>query len=366
MANIYFWQNIPSIHQAPFIRALAERCTGNICVITEEQVYEKRRQMGWKMPDFGKAKLIVCPAPQVRMEIINAIEADSLHFFSGLKVYKATHHTLKIISKKKVGLIAVIAEAGRSDQGLKTIMRKIKHKILAVIWRDKVDLVLATGSLGVDWWRQAGFKASQLVEWGYYVSVPDLITKSSEAADSGYFEIIMVSSLIKRKNHRLLLEALHKLDGWRLSLIGDGDQREQIQRLARELGIQHKIRFVGGIANEEVFQFLAKSDLLILPSTFDGWGAVINESLSMGTPVICSSNCGAKSLLKEKWLGAEFNNTIELKKLISSRLEEGKVNAEERRKIRSWAERHISPEAAAERLIGCIEERVNKGVPEWG
>ena len=43
---------------------------------------------------------------------------------------------------------------------------------------------------------------------------------------------------------------------------------------------------------------MAAADVLVLPSRFDGWGAVVNEALMVGTPVICSDRCGASDVIE--------------------------------------------------------------------
>lgn len=47
---------------------------------------------------------------------------------------------------------------------------------------------------------------------------------------------------------------------------------------------------------EEIPSILSNQDILILPSIYDGWGAVVNEALQSGLYVISSNQCGAKDL----------------------------------------------------------------------
>jgi glycosyltransferase involved in cell wall biosynthesis len=44
----------------------------------------------------------------------------------------------------------------------------------------------------------------------------------------------------------------------------------------------------------------------VLPSRFDGWGAVVNEALMVGTPVICSNRCGASDVIENGRNGYVF------------------------------------------------------------
>ncbi len=74
-----------------------------------------------------------------------------------------------------------------------------------------------------------------------------------------------------------------------------------------------------------------KCDLLILPSIFDGWGAVVNEALGRGMRVLCSNGCGSSVLLDGEQRGSVFNleaNDFELH--LVKWLKKGKVSEEER------------------------------------
>ena len=54
-------------------------------------------------------------------------------------------------------------------------------------------------------------------------------------------------------------------------------------------------------------EVICESDCLVLPSRYDGWGAVISEALMVGTPVICSDNCGAANVVTASNVGSVFS-----------------------------------------------------------
>lgn len=56
----------------------------------------------------------------------------------------------------------------------------------------------------------------------------------------------------------------------------------------------------------KVHQMMHRFDVLVLPSRYDGWGAVINEALQRGLYVICSNRCGAKALVVNDKIGKVF------------------------------------------------------------
>lgn len=77
-----------------------------------------------------------------------------------------------------------------------------------------------------------------------------------------------------------------------LVLCGDGPERGEIETLVEDYGLTSVI-FRGFVQEREVCESLATTLALVLPSREEPWGLVINESISMGVPILCSNVCGA-------------------------------------------------------------------------
>lgn len=70
-------------------------------------------------------------------------------------------------------------------------------------------------------------------------------------------------------------------------LIGDGPERQNLERLAQTLGIAKKVHFWGKLPRSEALEKLAECDVLVHPSLHDSGGWVIVEAMAAGRPVIC-------------------------------------------------------------------------------
>jgi glycosyltransferase involved in cell wall biosynthesis len=71
--------------------------------------------------------------------------------------------------------------------------------------------------------------------------------------------------------------------------------------------LDEKITLCGIKENQEAMSILKDStDYLILPSRFDGWGAVVNEALARGVKVITNEKCGASSMIKDDFWGIKY------------------------------------------------------------
>lgn len=112
----------------------------------------------------------------------------------------------------------------------------------------------------------------------------------------------IVARLVSKKNLAMALEAYAQYcqaagpSARELHFCGSGDLDVALREQARELGLTKAV-FRGFIQAPEVAQVLASTLALILPSTEEQWGLVINEANAMGVPVLCSLNVGARDLL---------------------------------------------------------------------
>ncbi|MEJ0100900.1 MAG: glycosyltransferase [Pseudomonadota bacterium] len=101
-----------------------------------------------------------------------------------------------------------------------------------------------------------------------------------------------VGRLELQKNYPLLLRAFALLGDLPLTLriAGDGNLRDELQRLAEELGLEHRVQFLLTVDN--VAPLMAQSEALLLSSDYEASSAVCVEAMAAGTFVI-ARDCGA-------------------------------------------------------------------------
>jgi glycosyltransferase involved in cell wall biosynthesis len=93
--------------------------------------------------------------------------------------------------------------------------------------------------------------------------------------------------LVPMKNVALLLGAFARMESRArcvLAIMGDGDERANLERTARDLGIAASVRFLGQI--DRVEEYIAASDISVLPSTYEPFGNALLEAMAAGVPCI--------------------------------------------------------------------------------
>jgi glycosyltransferase involved in cell wall biosynthesis len=81
--------------------------------------------------------------------------------------------------------------------------------------------------------------------------------------------------------------------------VGDGPERGRLTRIAVSLGVANRIRFVGEVPRDSVFETLSQCDVLVHPSLHDSGGWICLEAMAAGIPVVCLNLAGPAVLVEE-------------------------------------------------------------------
>jgi glycosyltransferase involved in cell wall biosynthesis len=112
---------------------------------------------------------------------------------------------------------------------------------------------------------------------------------------NGAVRMVTVAHLVARKRHEVVLRALARLDAERRPeylVIGDGPCREPLERLAVQLGVADRVRFLGQLANPEAVARAAACDLFVMPGVEEPFGVAFVEAMAAGLPAIGSRGEG--------------------------------------------------------------------------
>lgn len=345
--NFYFWQNVISIHQSAFITALSQH--HDVVLVVEKDIDESRKAVGWSVPSMGNAEIVVHPDSQHIDKLLSM--PDVQHVFSGIDAFPFLYDIFKLAVKRKVR-ISVMMEPFNA-QGVKGVFRRIKYAVLMARYAGYISNLFITGTNGIDCYRKVGAPKDKLRQWGYFTKCPEY--SGEDKTVSAKPKIIFVGQLIDRKNIAGLLDIYPEIEALvdTFTIVGQGILADVVREKA---SAYRNITFKGAVDNKGVQSLIRENDYLILPSKFDGWGAVVNEALLNGTRVLCSDRVGAKVLLDGDMRGESFPlERQKMTEVITKWLKKGTLTIEQREGIKNWAKRHISGEAAATYFVKVIE-----------
>jgi glycosyltransferase involved in cell wall biosynthesis len=127
------------------------------------------------------------------------------------------------------------------------------------------------------------------------------------------FEIVYVGRLVKVKNVAALIEAVASVSKKAfLTIVGEGNEKVNLENLVKNLNLENQIRFVG-FCNEPS-KYVSQADLFVLPSFSEGFGIAVVEAMYQSVPCLCSNVGGIPEFVidgKTGWL-FDPNNLQEL------------------------------------------------------
>lgn len=356
----------------PYIEVLAQ--THEVTVVSPCLDLAERKALGWDQASaFSRVSITVDPTDAEVRQLLERKADDgskTVALFSGIYAFKPVQHWLDLSLEYPVER-GVITEAPYTYK-VPLWLHKIRFLLQGRRYVKHIRYVFAIGLDCVRYYRSRS-RRWHVIPFLYCTpnAAPLESTGMTEVAEGEReCRICFVGSLTDRKNVGTLLRAFALLkqkhrdayDRCRLTLVGDGEERPQLEQMVAGASMQDRVTFRGVLPMEEARREIAKHDILVLPSVHDGWGAVVNEALMAGTSVMVSDRCGARSLVDEASRGRVFPYRDD-KALMDCLWNDygffvdAARAANRRKKIQQWAMEHISPEAVARRMFDALNRK---------
>ena len=221
--------------------------------------------------------------------------------------------------------VAIVATRGLRIQTVVVSERNYVPKILAatdaVIRRAllvclmkrlyrRADIVTANSADSVRFLRKFIGPGPRYAQLPNSINVEEALMRANRPPEitpdsAGSPRLLAVGRLQPQKGFDVLLKAFARVRAacpWQLVLVGDGPERSPLEHLARTLGIEHAVQWIGPVSNP--FPYYRWAELVIVPSRFEGFPNVALEAMSCARTVICSDcRTGPKELTENGHFG---------------------------------------------------------------
>lgn len=174
-------------------------------------------------------------------------------------------------------------------------------------------------------------------------------------------QLTSISYLTERKDNETLLNVAAELLKLRkdfvLHIIGDGEQKGELQKITFTLGLSDHVLFPGFVQKNDLPQYLAQTDVFLFHTKSDIWGLVLNEAMAAGLTSLSSTNAGATSdMVIEGHTGfkTDFTKSKETAAKIHELLDDDALRARIGKNAQKLVETEFTLARSAERIIKAI------------
>lgn len=116
--------------------------------------------------------------------------------------------------------------------------------------------------------------------------------------------LCMIGSFTEQKNHKFMVAVMERLPAnYKLLLLGEGMLKGQIEELVKERKLEGRVFFMG--FRNDVASIIKASDIVVIPSKWEGFGLVAVEAMACGRPVVCSDVPGLNSVVGDAGIKAK-------------------------------------------------------------
>ena len=321
------------------------------CTLTIVGEGKERENLENLIKEAGLEDTITLPGRKHRDEIIRMLGESNVFVLSS----RTETFGVACIEALSQGLPAIATRCG----GTEDIINR-KNGILV----DADDINALTGALRQMHLHNSEYDPDNIAKDCRERFAPEVIAKQlSELLGGGKIVFVTVGNLIPRKGLNYLIEAFHRAslsdDVWELGIVGDGPERERLQRMIEEYGFEDNIKLLGAQDRKGVIETLKNSDVFVLSSLSETFGVVVIEALACGLPVIVTDCGGTQDIITEKiGLMCPVKDADKMAECINYMISHyGEYNRED---IINDCRSRFSSEAIGKQLEGIFEEVIKE------
>ena len=292
-----FVSNYINHHQIPFCDAMYRLLEGRFFFIQTQAMEEERVQMGWhagERPSYVRCfyeEEAFCRNAISDGDIVVFGGTDDESYISGRlaagrPVFRYSERLYKTGQWKAV-----------SPRGL---VRKYKDHTR---YRRAAVYLLCAGAYVASDFHIVRAYPGKMYCWGYFPETRHYdLDKLMEGKGDTIPSLLWAARMIGWKHPELAVETARHLKEkglvFHMDIVGDGELRPRMERLAEAYGLEKQISFLGYQAPETVRQYMERADIFLFTSDRnEGWGAVANEAMNSGCALVAGHMIGAVPFL---------------------------------------------------------------------
>lgn len=285
--RVVFLSNFYNHHQAPFSKKMWKILDGNYAFIATEEMDPERIRLGYR--NFQEPFLMQYNENHIECDRwIN--EADVVIFGSApSKLIQNRLRDGKLVFQYSERIYKIPPKWYEMPaRSVKYYLEKGRYK--------NMYLLCSSAFTAADYNRTKTFP-DRAYKWGYFPEVKHY-SIDNLCAHKDLQRILWVGRFLDWKHPDDVLKAAKRLKDngytFHVDFGGMGKTEEQLKNMTASMGLSDDVSFLGPIPSDKVRDLMEKSGIYLVTSDrYEGWGAVLNESMNSGCAVVASHAVGA-------------------------------------------------------------------------
>ena len=358
--KVTFYSNFLTHHQVPFCLEMQKRLGDDFKFVSTMKIFKWRLDLGFE--DLNQKYDFVIRSYE-NEEMYN--EAKKLALESDVVIIGSTTDEL-IEERLKQDKLTFRYRARVfifPDGFFKTIFNKDKMKLFYnrhIRFRKNKNLhMLCANAYGARDFNSLGLYKNKTYKWGYFLenNIYDIDNLINEKEKNEKIQIIWVARFIKWKHPEVVVKLAKRLKkqnyNFKIQMLGTGKLEEKIKKQIKNNNLEDVLEIVGQVPSDKVKGYMEKANIFIGTSdSFEGWGAVINESMNAGCAIVASKKMGSVPfLIGNNETGLMYENYKDLENKVKLLINDSDLRKKLSKNAYNYITTKWTGELAAENII---------------
>ena len=358
--KVTFYSNFLTHHQVPFCLEMQKRLGDDFKFVSTMKIFKWRLDLGFE--DLDQKYDFVIRSYE-NEEMYN--EAKKLALESDVVIIGSTTDEL-IEERLKQDKLTFRYRARVfifPDGFFKTIFNKDKMKLFYnrhIRFRKNKNLhMLCANAYGARDFNRLGLYKNKTYKWGYFLenNVYNIDNLISQKEKNEKIQIIWVARFIKWKHPEVVVKLAKRLKkqnyNFKIQMLGTGKLEEKIKKQIKNNKLEDVLEIVGQVPSDKVKGYMEKANIFIGTSdSFEGWGAVINESMNAGCAIVASKKMGSVPfLIGNNETGLMYENYKDLENKVKLLINDSDLRKKLSKNAYNYITTKWTGELAAENII---------------
>ena len=364
---ITFFSNFINEHQIPFCEAMHRNTDGNFRFVATEPIAKDRLDLGFKDKSSAYSYVIKSFKDNESYKEALRLGLDSDVVIIGSAPDEFITERLNE-NKLTFRYFERFFKQGRWRILDPRVM--IAHYKQDFRYRNKNLYMLCASAYTAPDCRFIFSYPNKTYKWGYFpeTNLSDYESAKKEKETNKKTKILWVSRFIKLKHPEEIIRLAKKLKednyNFEIEMVGIGELREKYEKLTSDSNLTDVIKFSGPFSPNEILAKMKSADIFLFTSDRnEGWGAVLNESMSAGCAVVACKEIGSVPYLikhGENGLIYNKNDKNSLYKNVRLLIDNKALRAKIQKSAYDTIKDVWNADVAAERLL-CLIDSIKNG-----